>query len=136
MFRTFRAALLGFALLVTAPPLAGAPEEARLSAPVLHAPVSVVTDRWGIPHVRATSLGDLYFGWGGYSLDLLWAEEQLDLPWFDLRPVILRRLKRNPGGIDQAPAALGIAEAGQPLGEGRAGRRLAGLGALFAAVCR
>src|SRR5262249_13948933 len=38
-----------------------------------HAPATVVTDRWGIPHVRAASLSDLYYAWGWVSArDRLW----------------------------------------------------------------
>src|SRR5438046_1196060 len=37
------------------------------------APVHVVTDRWGIPHLRAASLDDLYYGWGWVTgRDRLW----------------------------------------------------------------
>ncbi len=39
----------------------------------LRAPATVTTDRWGIPHVRARSLDDLYFAWGWVSArDRLW----------------------------------------------------------------
>jgi len=34
---------------------------------------SIVTDRWGIPHVRAESLEDLYYAWGWVTgRDRLW----------------------------------------------------------------
>jgi penicillin amidase len=75
MSRPLPAAAFAFAcaLLVLAVPLAGAPEESRVQATGLRAPVSVTTDRWGIPHVRALSLDDLYFAWGWVSArDRLW----------------------------------------------------------------
>jgi penicillin G amidase len=41
--------------------------------PGLTAPVRVVTDRYGVPHVRAASLPDLYAAWGWVSArDRLW----------------------------------------------------------------
>jgi penicillin amidase len=40
------------------------------------APVRIVTDRYGIPHVRAANLPDLYFGWGYVTArDRLWQLE-------------------------------------------------------------
>ncbi len=46
---------------------------ATISAPSLSAPVNVTTDRYGIPHVRAANLSDLYFAWGWVSArDRLW----------------------------------------------------------------
>ena len=74
---------------------------------------------------------DLFFGWGHYSLDLLMAEDPTPTPFFDLRPVAVRRLRCSPSGIDRAPFALGRKEPLEALGEGRAGRRLAVLKALF-----
>ncbi|TMQ71046.1 MAG: penicillin acylase family protein, partial [Candidatus Eisenbacteria bacterium] len=39
-------------------------------------PVRIVTDRWGIPHLRATRLDDLYFAWGYVTArDRLWQLE-------------------------------------------------------------
>ena len=39
----------------------------------LEHPVRIVTDRWGIPHLRAESLADLYFAWGYVTArDRLW----------------------------------------------------------------
>jgi penicillin amidase len=65
--------LLALSLLALAQPLASAPESAPVHTGGLHAPVSVVTDRWGIPHLRAASLDDLYFAWGWVSArDRLW----------------------------------------------------------------
>ena len=50
-----------------------APDATRVSAPGLSAPASVITDRWGIPHVRAANLDDLYYAWGWVSArDRLW----------------------------------------------------------------
>ena len=53
--------------------LAGSAQESRVRTPGLHAGVEVVTDRWGIPHLRAESLDDLYFAWGWvHARDRLW----------------------------------------------------------------
>jgi penicillin G amidase len=50
-----------------APPLRGTPIEGPRHA------ISIVTDRWGIPHVRAESLEDLYYAWGWVTArDRLW----------------------------------------------------------------
>jgi penicillin amidase len=44
--------------------------------PGLEAPVRIVTDRFGIPHVRAKSLADLYAAWGYVTArDRLWQLE-------------------------------------------------------------
>src|SRR5436190_10763460 len=41
--------------------------------PGISAPVRIVQDRWGIPHVRAANLSDLYFAWGFTTArDRLW----------------------------------------------------------------
>ncbi len=50
---------------------------ARREPPAPHAglerPVRIVTDRWGIPHLMAASLPDLYFAWGYVTArDRLW----------------------------------------------------------------
>jgi len=53
--------------------LAGSATEAVARLPGLRAPVEVITDRWGIPHVRAADVGDLYAGWGWVAArDRLW----------------------------------------------------------------
>ena len=56
MSRPSRAVLAALVLFAFARPLASAPQESRVKAPGLRAPVNVVTDRWGIPHLRAASL--------------------------------------------------------------------------------
>src|SRR5262245_3116630 len=67
------ATLLTVGLCAHARPLAGAGSTAHVRAEGLEAPASVVTDRWGIPHLRAESLGDLYYAWGWVSArDRLW----------------------------------------------------------------
>ena len=39
----------------------------------LQQPVTVVTDEWGIPHVEARTLGDVYHAWGWVvARDRLW----------------------------------------------------------------
>jgi penicillin amidase len=49
------------------------PAGAALALPGLERPVRVVTDRWGIPHIRAESERDLYFAWGFVTArDRLW----------------------------------------------------------------
>jgi hypothetical protein len=52
-------------------------------------------------------------------------------PFVDVRPIVARRLRRRPGGVEQAVRLLGRAELPAPLGAGRAGRRLAALVALL-----
>jgi penicillin amidase len=50
--------------------------DARLAFPGLERPVRIVTDRWGLPHVRAGTLADLYFAWGYVTArDRLWQLE-------------------------------------------------------------
>ncbi len=49
------------------------PSPATLQLAGLEQPVHVVTDRYGVPHIRARTWGDLYFGWGFVSArDRLW----------------------------------------------------------------
>jgi penicillin amidase len=65
-------ALLALAL---APRTAAAPEAPRPPAGP-DAEVRILTDRWGVPHLRAASLGDLYFAWGYVTArDRLWQLE-------------------------------------------------------------
>jgi len=64
---------LALLALAVASPLAGAPSERATRLPGLRAPVEVVTDRWGIPHLRAADLEDLYLAWGWvHARDRLW----------------------------------------------------------------
>ena len=70
-------ALLLLAVLAAAP--ARAPDRAptalppTLALPGLDAPVRIVTDRYGVPHIRATSERDLYLAWGFVTArDRLW----------------------------------------------------------------
>ncbi len=74
---------------------------------------------------------DLYCGWGRYAMDLLRAESGPERAFSDLRLAAARHLRRRPGGVEQAMRLLGRAELPAPLGEGRAGRRLAALAALL-----
>ncbi len=54
-------------------PLAG---DLTLAFDGLAGEVEITTDRWGIPHVRAERLADLYFGWGFVTArDRLWQLE-------------------------------------------------------------
>jgi penicillin amidase len=64
--------------LLALPGVAHAPERpATVALPALSAPARVVTDRWGIPHVQAANLDDLYFVWGLVTArDRLWQLEQ------------------------------------------------------------
>ena len=80
--------------------------------------------------------GDLYCGWGGYAVDLIRAEEGPERPFSDLRLAAARRLKRRPGGVEQAVRLLGRPELPPSIGAGRAGRRLAALGVLLEQLCR
>jgi penicillin amidase len=62
---------LAFAVLVATAPPARAP--GLPPAPPLEHPVRVSTDRWGIPHLQAQTLGDLYLAWGYVTArDRLW----------------------------------------------------------------
>ena len=55
------------------PSAAGAAHDTTLVLPALSAPVRIVTDRFGIPHLRAQSLPDLYVAWGFVSArERLW----------------------------------------------------------------
>ena len=52
------------------------PAESTLTFNELSAPVRLVVDRWGIPHLRAANLADLYFAWGVVTArDRLWQLE-------------------------------------------------------------
>ncbi len=73
---------LAITLLATlaCPGTAAAPgpvaSERAISLPSLARPARIVTDRWGIPHVSAGSLADLYFAWGFVTArDRLWQLE-------------------------------------------------------------
>jgi hypothetical protein len=71
--------------------------------------------------------GDLYCGWGPYAVGLLRADGAPARDFADLRLACARTLGRRPGGVEQAVRLLGRAELPAPVGEGRAGRRLAAL---------
>lgn len=67
------AALLALASLTLPRALATASQPPSPRVPGLRAEVRIVTDRWGIPHVRARSLADLYRAWGWLAArDRLW----------------------------------------------------------------
>src|SRR5262245_37448058 len=67
------ATLIVLAAGVLARPLSRASEATRVPAAALSAPATVTTDRWGIPHIRAENLDDLYYAWGWVSArDRLW----------------------------------------------------------------
>jgi DTW domain-containing protein len=69
--------------------------------------------------------GDLFCGWGPYAVDLLRAEGAPEREFADLRLSCARRLRRRPGGAEQAVRLLGGASLPASVGRGRAGRRLA-----------
>ena len=79
--------------------------------------------------------GDLLCGWGRYAIDLLRAESGPERPFSDLRMAAARRLRRRPGGVEQAIRLLGQPELPVPIGDGRAGRRLAALAVLLVQLC-
>ena len=58
--------LLVAAALPPSAPHAQAPA-AGLTIAGLSAPVEIITDSWGIPHIRAATLADLYAAWGWVS---------------------------------------------------------------------
>ena len=78
---------------------------------------------------------DLFCGWGRYAIDLLRAESGPERAFSDLRLAAARHLRRRPGGVEQALRLLGLADLPAPLGDGRAGRRLAALAALLELLC-
>jgi len=78
---------------------------------------------------------DRLVGWGLFTPTVLRAEGALCPPWIDLRAEIGRRLGRKPGGITGAAEAIGATTA-PPWAPGRAGPRLAALGAIVAALVR
>jgi penicillin amidase len=43
------------------------PDVSTLALPGLDRPVRIVTDHFGVPHIRAVSERDLYFAWGFVS---------------------------------------------------------------------
>ena len=70
----FSLALLALALGAPAP--AAASRDTTWVSTGLARPVRIVTDRWGIPHLRAENLSDLYFAWGYVTArDRLWELE-------------------------------------------------------------
>ncbi len=71
--------------------------------------------------------GDLFCGWGPYALGLLRAEGAPERDFADLRVAAARRLRRRPGGVEQAVRLLGQTALPPGAGQGRAGRRLASL---------
>ena len=66
-----------------APPAGQAPPaetSERLVEPALSAPVTLITDPNGIPHLQAANLSDLYFAWGWVTArDRLWQLEMTRL---------------------------------------------------------
>ena len=77
--------------------------------------------------------GEVLAGWGHFTHALL-RPHLADHPYVDLRERTVRALKKRPGGLDAAPAALGIDGAGPIWARGRAGRRIAALEALHAGL--
>jgi penicillin amidase len=70
------AVFLSLALPRAAAAPAAADRGASLGLAELAAPARLVVDRWGIPHIRAASLADLYFAWGLVTArDRLWQLE-------------------------------------------------------------
>jgi hypothetical protein len=71
--------------------------------------------------------------WGPYPRDLLTAEGEPRRGFIDLRALAARALGRSPGGIDRCAADLGVDV--KPALRGRAGRMLALLEGIYAALC-
>src|SRR5262245_46448294 len=70
--------MLAVVATLALPRVAVAPEtpDPGLRFSELSAPAEVVVDRWGISHVRAANLADLYFAWGLVTArDRLWQLE-------------------------------------------------------------
>lgn len=80
MLRALSTLAIATIVTVALPRPAAAPVSTDRAAPLafreLSAPVRVVDDRWGIPHIQASNLGDLYFAWGYVTArDRLWQLE-------------------------------------------------------------
>ncbi|MGH7893845.1 MAG: hypothetical protein ACREQL_04205, partial [Candidatus Binatia bacterium] len=91
--------------------------------------VDVARGRWA-SFLRAD---DVLVGWGTFSPRLLATAGMVHEPWLDLRPVVIGRLGRRPGGVEAAARALGD-EGFDGETPGRAGRRLHALSALVGAI--
>ena len=78
---------------------------------------------------------DLFCGFGPYAIEVLRSCGGTLRPFSDLRAAAARKVRRRPGGVEQAVRLLGRATLPEPLGEGRPGRRLAALGALVQLLC-
>lgn len=114
-------------------PLArAAPAHLELDAAVITAgePVGDALTRWRA-FVRPT---DLLCAWGGYTRDLLAAEDAGKGDWIDLRAGVAHRLGRRPGGGEAAARALAGDALPAPALAGRAGRRLVALVAIVRAL--
>lgn len=73
MRRPLTTLALALLLLLPPAPFRGGAETTRVRTGGLAAEVTVTTDRWGIPHLEARSLDDLYFAWGWVDArDRLW----------------------------------------------------------------
>ena len=92
-------------------------------------PLDVARARWA-DFLRP---GDVLVGWGTFSPRLLAVEDMIHDPWLDLRPGVIQRLRRRPGGVERAATALADAAPGDP-SCGRAERRLEALVTLVASL--
>jgi len=108
----------------------------RPLAPALAAQLEITAERLLAGERVATALGrferflrpgDLFCGWGPYALRLLRADGGPVRDFADVRLAMARRLRRRPGGVEQAVRLSGRIELPPPIGTGRAGRRLASL---------
>lgn len=108
----------------------------RPIAPELAAQLELPAERLSAGEPAAAALArferflrpdDLFCGWGPYALRLLRAEGAPVRDFADARLAMARRLRRRPGGVEQAVRLSGRADLPPPIGSGRAGRRLASL---------
>jgi DTW domain-containing protein YfiP len=79
---------------------------------------------------------DVFCGWGRYAETLLAAEGIPLVPFHDVRVAVSRHVGRRPAGVEQALRLLGEPELPQPIGAGRAGRRLSALRAVLDLLLR
>ncbi|MCS7050911.1 MAG: penicillin acylase family protein, partial [Thermomicrobium sp.] len=100
--------LLGHRLFQRSLPIASG----RLAIPGLEAPVAIVRDRWGIPHISARTDHDAWFGLG-----FCHAQDRT----FQLE--FLRRLVRGELAAVAGPAALPVDRLARRIGFRRAARR-------------
>ena len=88
--------------------------------------VRAVMARWG----AFVGQGALVCMWGRYTNDLLRREGDPPRATLDLRDAMIRELGHTVGGMEAAAELVGGGVVPEPWTDGRAGRRIAALGAV------